>query len=488
MFRERSAFKLLQFEYLGFAAFYVWHLVINQSSDQAFAMTALLGGGQAVFFAGALAISLLFIYWSPKDKEKRSLAYARLTHITYLLGVLGAIVTLIVLIPNLPGPMVFITTLITGITCGAFEITWFVKIAMLPPLSMQANIFAMTALGTLVAFLLGFIPIPQVRAIIIAALLLVSIVFLRLISHEQTETQGDLIVKQSTDDQLKLGRQALIRMLLAGLVFSFVFYLTKPLVTSGLLTETSSTWRLWSKLLVAAVLFAFMLFNHPLQTSSLFRIAMPVSVIGFGLALIDSQSFAGLSYFVISAGNKLFDLLITVFILRAIYQLGLEPYKYAAIWAGIRFFAGFAGLLGSELILDALDAGLIQITVLIPAVICLLVVFFAWLMPESLIERIFEPFAPESKPAEEQINVSTQESDDQRVTLNLQRIAEEKHLTPRETEVLALLAQGRSLAVIMERLSISQGTAQSHKTNIYRKLDVHSQQELIGLIRDNDNL
>ena len=46
-------------------------------------------------------------------------------------------------------------------------------------------------------------------------------------------------------------------------------------------------------------------------------------------------------------------------------------------------------------------------------------------------------------------------------------------LTTRETDVLGLLAQGCSYAVIGERLGISSHTVASHIKNAYRKLDVH---------------
>ena len=45
-----------------------------------------------------------------------------------------------------------------------------------------------------------------------------------------------------------------------------------------------------------------------------------------------------------------------------------------------------------------------------------------------------------------------------------------------------LLSKGRNRAHIKEELVISDETVKSHVKNIYRKTDVHSQQELIDLI------
>ena len=55
-------------------------------------------------------------------------------------------------------------------------------------------------------------------------------------------------------------------------------------------------------------------------------------------------------------------------------------------------------------------------------------------------------------------------------------------LSRKETEVLLLLAKGRNSAAIQEALYISAGTANTHMRHIYRKLDVHKQQELIDLV------
>ena len=62
------------------------------------------------------------------------------------------------------------------------------------------------------------------------------------------------------------------------------------------------------------------------------------------------------------------------------------------------------------------------------------------------------------------------------------RIARRCRLSPREIEVLFLLAKGRNRAYISEELVIGDETVKSHVKSIYRKVDVHSQQSLIDLI------
>ena len=61
-------------------------------------------------------------------------------------------------------------------------------------------------------------------------------------------------------------------------------------------------------------------------------------------------------------------------------------------------------------------------------------------------------------------------------------VAEACGLTPRETEVLEQLAQGRDLAFMEERFTISRNTIKMHTKRVYAKLGVHSKQELIDLV------
>lgn len=52
-------------------------------------------------------------------------------------------------------------------------------------------------------------------------------------------------------------------------------------------------------------------------------------------------------------------------------------------------------------------------------------------------------------------------------------------LTPREREIIQLLAEGKSNKEVATTLGISVHTAETHRTNIMRKLEVHSVSELV---------
>lgn len=59
-------------------------------------------------------------------------------------------------------------------------------------------------------------------------------------------------------------------------------------------------------------------------------------------------------------------------------------------------------------------------------------------------------------------------------------------LTPRESEILFFLAKGRNAKHIAEKLYVSERTVKTHTYHIYQKMGIHSQQELINIIENED--
>lgn len=68
----------------------------------------------------------------------------------------------------------------------------------------------------------------------------------------------------------------------------------------------------------------------------------------------------------------------------------------------------------------------------------------------------------------------------------LRAIAKEYGLSPRETEVFSLLAQGRNRTYIQNALFLAEGTVKTHTSRIYRKLGVDNRQDMITLVQEAD--
>ena len=63
-------------------------------------------------------------------------------------------------------------------------------------------------------------------------------------------------------------------------------------------------------------------------------------------------------------------------------------------------------------------------------------------------------------------------------------LASQFGLTARETDVLLLVSEGRSYQKVADSLGISLGTVQGHVKCLYRKLGIHTKQEVIELVRN----
>lgn len=61
-------------------------------------------------------------------------------------------------------------------------------------------------------------------------------------------------------------------------------------------------------------------------------------------------------------------------------------------------------------------------------------------------------------------------------------ISDEYKLSPRETEVLVLLAQGRTRVYIQDELVLAENTVKTHIAHIYKKLEVGNRQEMLDLV------
>ena len=75
-----------------------------------------------------------------------------------------------------------------------------------------------------------------------------------------------------------------------------------------------------------------------------------------------------------------------------------------------------------------------------------------------------------------------EETERTRLTRRCAELAEERHLTARETEVLELLARGKSLSGVAQELVIAEGTAKAHTRHIYEKVGINTRQELLDLL------
>jgi DNA-binding NarL/FixJ family response regulator len=66
--------------------------------------------------------------------------------------------------------------------------------------------------------------------------------------------------------------------------------------------------------------------------------------------------------------------------------------------------------------------------------------------------------------------------------LMIGRLESDRAVSPREAEIMRLLARGRNVPFICDELFIAKSTVQTHVKHIYTKLGVSNRQELIDYL------
>ena len=239
---------------------------------------------------------------------------------------------------------------------------------------------------------------------------------------------------------------------------------------------------------------AFVLIVHRtgsrFNPTSIYRLSLPIMVAGYVAISLLLDTHAALSILIINVGYEFFDILAWVLFVdgsrrrgeNALYVFGL----------GVAFmFAGMAlGNTASQAIQELVASGAMQVNmVAMVAVLCLVIVAFL-VLPEGTMAQLSGSLRDARRDGEKdaaRAEGSSAPSEGEaaaegRIERQCALVAAAYKLTPRESEVVVLLAYGRTLAIIARDLQIAKGTARTHIESIYRKLGVHKQQELIDLV------
>lgn len=148
---------------------------------------------------------------------------------------------------------------------------------------------------------------------------------------------------------------------------------------------------------------------------------------------------------------------------------------FGGVLFGTALFSGAAFLQGR------VDAPVMYIACMVAVVLCA----FLQIKVNYLIYP-FEPIIDDDM--DEDVRAQIEEEGTRRIAYRqrVEAVCEKYRLSPREREVLRILLKGRDAKYIMDTFYISQSTAKTHIYNIYRKLDVHSRQELLDLVDETE--
>ena len=226
-------------------------------------------------------------------------------------------------------------------------------------------------------------------------------------------------------------------------------------------------------ILVVGVLFIALVlaFGKRFDTLFIYRLSLPLMVAGFVILTLSMERFTVMSIAVVTVGYEFFDVLFWAVLVGVVRSGSRLPVAVFG-WGTCATYVGMAvGLMGSRAMVGPLLSGELDISAISLVCILILVLLVVLVLPEGILSKV---------------GASTRARRSQAGRGDLgprcDLVAAHYDLTPRERDVLKLLARGRTLAVVARELSIAEGTARTHMGHIYAKLDVHKQQELIDLV------
>ncbi len=325
-----------------------------------------------------------------------------------------------------------------------------------------------TAIGGLFCF--GAFSLPSLPVIILLILFPICSFAILLFFYTRVYLPDQISVKQST------ARYSLppISFITVG-VYGVVFGISQYMIFSG---ETV----LLSPMIIGAavvmggisLLVANLLLNRPANYNATQRVLFPIMVVALLLIPFAGDLSALLCWALLMAALTCFDIANMAALVQVTNTYKLAPVAFIAQG---RLPIQIGMLLGWLLGFVFLGSGIFNFDVMTMIALGLVVVLVIVTTVIPYEKSGLKVLGPGKEADEHHDTMGSWQ-------LRCKEVAKKYGLSPRQQDVLIYLAKGRNAEYIQNELVISSHTAKSHIYQVYRKLGVHSQQELIDLVEE----
>lgn len=211
------------------------------------------------------------------------------------------------------------------------------------------------------------------------------------------------------------------------------------------------------------------------QFATLYRVALPLMACAFLVLPAFGWFNAQVSNFCAMASYAAFSVLIMLLMASMSYRYGMSALWLFGIERGVRALATIIGRKASVGI-EALIASPETASLIIGSITVAMVIVATILFASE--KDLFTRWGVSLRDDGDIEEVGAQEDLMRRCATT----AADHALSPREAEILAMLASGKTGPQIQDELFISKDTVKTHIKHIYRKLDVHARDELVALV------
>jgi DNA-binding CsgD family transcriptional regulator len=338
----------------------------------------------------------------------------------------------------------------------------------------------------LAGIVLGFLPLMQIALLLFALHGFSALTKPQLFEYtaQGNRVAAPGLLEIPTFHRLRMKRPFFIfRMGIPSLLFGIAF---GPLACwcfslslssdANLASGLGLTIMLTAALLTLLLVILLLIVNRTDEYDSFYRFAIPLlSIMLFLSSLLHEAMPLTLLVF---ACFILFFFMVWVEFCEMSHRYRISPILVSGTGLGFMFLGMLVGLalaLGFQS--DPRTGG--NFAIITMMIICLLLGYF--LMPRS--KAIAEMSIPEGYyPGDSGDSPGGTTVNRGRFIRRCEKVANTYLLSNRELDVFYLLAKGRNAAYISQKLYIAEGTVNTHTWRIYRKLNIHSQQELMELV------
>lgn len=255
-------------------------------------------------------------------------------------------------------------------------------------------------------------------------------------------------------------------------LFAFAYGLKE----SSLYASTFGPHSAFGTVVMASVVFVGVVFQGgKFDFRVIYRFALPLMVGTFlilpSLGFLDNAA----ADFCMTGAYTAFSILIMIILTSLSYRQGISAIWLFGIERAVRVSFNLLGRQTEAVVSEVDFMGVAPDFVLNALVILLVALLTTMLLSgKGLPDRWGVAFFDNPEVPEEDYPVN-----DHHLAALCAKVAKERLLSQREEEVLLLLAQRKSIGSIEQGLVIAKGTAKTHIRNVYRKLGVHSRDELV---------
>ncbi|MEG2127476.1 MAG: LuxR C-terminal-related transcriptional regulator [Bacteroides sp.] len=420
---------------------------------------ALSFSDMACFFGVLTSIVLLVL-----SRHNHSVFARPLVIWTLSVCVLASIL-LLALLPGLAYPPFDFFTLIGGALFGVYlsvvAVCWLWVYAHNSAATVIWNIMCSALAGAVILWFVTGMDTPRVAC----SLFMLLGVSAYTLTKRMRLLSGSSLGETSPES----GRHTPVFIIVATLLFSYTFMVS--LSFAGL-EHFSSAFSTIAILIPFLLLSIFMLSFKRLTTVSLLNVAVPIivtatlsvsflhinPVVTFDLALVGILLFLAYVVVLLCAITEKTD----IHAYRAFSLLMIAYFGGCIIGRGVSALALFSSIVSHEIVVASS---------VLAALMAMLLCIRNGFIPRQFVD-LLNP---------DRLSVKNSLIDSQAIRLS--RISEQCSLGSREREVLELLLQQKTAREIAIEMVIANGTAKSHIRHVYKKLGIHSREELFEIFK-----